>query len=230
MSAIAETNTSSYAMRAQSLLERVKYRLATAPEDIDKLVHLRYKAYLKEGAIEKSAHERLEDKFDDLANVFNLGVYIDGRLASALRLHILRGADAYSPAVETFGEVLGPLLSEGKTIIDPNRFVADYEIAHLFPELPYLTLRLANLAATRFRADYVTMTVRAEHQAFYKRGFFARVACPPRPYPLLSKPISLLLVDYVADRGRIEMRHPYWKSTEEERERLFGGQSGPSCA
>ena len=67
MSAIAETNTSSYAMRAQSLLERVKYRLATAPEDIDKLVHLRYKAYLKEGAIEKSAHERLEDKFDDLA-------------------------------------------------------------------------------------------------------------------------------------------------------------------
>ena len=185
-------------------------------------MHLRYKAYLKEGAIEKSASERLEDKFDDLDNVYNIGVFIDGHLASALRLHILKGADAYSPAVETFGEVLRPLLAEGKTIIDPNRFVADCDIAHQYPELPYLTLRLANLAATRFSADYVTMTVRAEHQAFYKRGFFARVACPPRPYPLLSKPISLLLVDYIADRGRIEARHPYWKSSEEERERLLG--------
>jgi N-acyl-L-homoserine lactone synthetase len=221
MSAKQEPIASSYAIRAQSLLDRIDYRRANNAKDLDALVHLRYKAYLKEGAIEKSASERLEDKFDDLDNVYNIGVFIDGHLASALRLHILKGADAYSPAVETFGEVLRPLLAEGKTIIDPNRFVADCDIAHQYPELPYLTLRLANLAATRFSADYVTMTVRAEHQAFYKRGFFARVACPPRPYPLLSKPISLLLVDYVADRGRIEARHPYWKSSEEERERLL---------
>lgn len=221
-----ENISSSYATRAQSLLDRVEYRRAWNAKDLDALVHLRYKAYLKEGAITQSQSERLEDKFDDLDNAYNIGLFIDGRLASALRLHVLKGADAYSPAVETFGEVLRPMLAAGKTIIDPNRFVADYEIAHQYPELPYLTLRLANLAATRFSADYVTMTVRAEHQAFYKRGFFARVACPPRPYPLLSKPISLLLVDYVADRIRIETRHPYWKSTADERERLLGRERG----
>lgn len=217
-----EQPISSHVNKAYALLKRVEYKRADTPEDLEKIVHLRYKAYLKEGAIQKTKEERLYDHFDDVKNTHNIGLFIDGKLTSALRLHILKDESAYSPAVETFGEILKPMLADRKVIIDPNRFVADYDIAHAYPELPYLTLRLANLAATKYHADFVTMTVRAEHQAFYRRGFFAKVVCPPRPYPLLSKPISLLLVDYRADKDRIEARHPYWKSNLEERNRLLG--------
>lgn len=218
----AEKPESSYVNRARTLLSKIEYRRADTPEDLDKIVHLRYKAYLKEGAIQETKKQRLDDRFDAMPNTHNIGLFINGELASALRLHVLRDINAYSPAIETFGEILKPMLGNGKIIIDPNRFVADYDIAHAYPELPYLTLRLANLAATKYNADYVTMTVRAEHQAFYRRGFFAKVVCPPRPYPLLSKPISLLLVDYRTDKERIETRHPYWKSDLKERERLLG--------
>lgn len=217
-----EIQKSSFSEQAAKLLKRIEYRRADTADELDKIIRLRYKAYLKEGAIAASPAERLEDNFDILENAHNIGVYIDGKLASALRLHIVAKENPCSPAMESFSDALQPLLDQSKVIIDPNRFVADYEIARHYPELPFLTLRLANLAALYFGGNYVTMTVRAEHQAFYRRGFFAQVVCPPRNYPLLSKPISLLLVDYDADRPRIEARHPYWMSSEPERERLFG--------
>ena len=46
--------------------------------------------------------------------------------------------------------------------------------------------------------------------------------CPPRPYPMLTKPISLLMVDFARDGRRIVERHPYWASSVAEREAMFG--------
>ena len=217
-----EIQKNSFAEQATNLLRRIEYRRADTADELDKIIRLRYKAYLKEGAISASPSERLEDAFDSLSNAHNFGIYIDGRLASALRLHIISRRQPYSPAMESFSDALQPLLDNNKVIIDPNRFVADYDIARHHPELPYLTLRLANVAARYFGGNYVTMTVRSEHQAFYRRGFFAKVVCPPRQYPLLSKPISLLLVDYDNDRERIETRHPYWIASPQECEALLG--------
>ena len=84
------------------------------------------------------------------------------------------------------------------------------------------------MACVHFGIDLMTMTVRAEHQAFYKRSLFAYPVCPPRPYPLLSKPISLLFTDFVRDADRIFRCRPYWASSEWEREALFG--KGPTAS
>jgi hypothetical protein len=215
-----------FADRIARLLERVEYRRAESASDLEAILRLRYEAYLKEGAVPPSESGKLEDAFDDIDNVYNFGVFIDGRLASALRLHRLCHIRQKSPALETFGDVLVPELQACKLILDPNRFVANYELARLYPELPYLTLKPAYLACVHFGIDLVTMTVRLEHQAFYRRGLFAYPVCPPRPYPLLSKPISLLLIDFVRDADRILHRHPYWAASESEREALFG--KGPT--
>jgi hypothetical protein len=217
---------SSFAHRIEKLLERVEYRRMETGAELDAVLRLRYEAYLKEGAIVPNEARRLPDAFDDVDNVYNFGIFIDGELASALRLHRVYHARQKSPALETFGDILVPELRKCKLILDPNRFVANYKLARQFPELPYVTLKPAYLACLHFGIDLVTMTVRAEHQAFYKRGLFAYPICPPRPYPLLSKPISLLLIDFVRDADRILSRHPYWAASQAERQALFG--KGPT--
>ena len=220
------TALSSFADRVERLLERVEYRRVEDPVELEAVLRLRYEAYLKEGAITPSASRKLEDAFDDGSNAYNIGIFIDGELASALRLHTLFHAEEKSPAMESFAEFLVPRLKSGKLIVDPNRFVASHKLARIYPELPYITLRPTYLACVHFGLDLVTMTVRGEHQAFYQRGFFASPVCPPRPYPLLSKPIGLLLVDFIRDAERILRRHPYWASSEAERQALFG--NGPT--
>ena len=225
---IEAESPSSFADRVFSLLERVRYRRAETAAELDGILRLRYDAYLKEGAIPASASGRLEDAFDGVDNVYNFGVFIDGELASALRMHRLCHSHQHSPAVETFGDVLIPQLRAGKLILDPNRFVANYRLARLHPALPYVTARLGVMACVHFGIDLMTMTVRAEHQAFYKRTLLAYAVRPPRPYPLLSKPISLLFTDFVRDADRILAQRPYWISSTAEREGLFG--RGPTCS
>ncbi len=216
----------SFADRVDRLLERVQYRRVENGDELQAVLRLRYAAYLKEGAVTPNETQKLEDAFDDGDNVYNFGIFIDGELASALRLHTIFHAEQESPAMESFGEFLVPELKAGRLIVDPNRFVADHRLARVYPELPYVTLRPTYLACVYFGIDLVTMTVRGEHEAFYRRGFFANPICPPRPYPLLSKSIGLVFVDFTKDAERILRRHPYWDSSEAERQALFG--KGPT--
>ena len=75
-------------------------------------------------------------------------------------------------------------------IIDPARFVADPDKAKRFPELPYVTLRLAYMACEYFKADLGLAIVRPEHQAFYRRVFLHETIAEPRLFPGLIKPVE----------------------------------------
>jgi hypothetical protein len=225
MLAIAQSPRS-FAERVAQFVKRVEYRRAETEAELDAILRLRYDAYLKEGAISPNISGRLEDSFDELDNAYNFGIFVDGELGNAIRLHVLSEVGQQSPALESFGEFILPELRAGKLIIDPNRFVSNYRLARLYPELPYVALRLTYLACKFFAADLMTMTVRAEHQPFYRRGFFAKLMCPPRPYPLLSKPIGLLFIDFPRDAERLAERYPFSASSEAEREALFA--KGPT--
>jgi hypothetical protein len=220
---VCDSNT--FSGRVTKFVERVTYRRAETDADVDAIRHLRYEAYLKEGAIEVREDERLVDEFDEIGNVANVGIYYDDNLIAALRLHFLASPSDVSPATHSFPEVLGPYLASGKRIVDPSRLVTDYGFSRLFPELPYAALRLSVMASEYHHADFAVATLRAEHQAAYKRAFFATSICPPRHYPLLSKKIGLMLISYKADRERILKRGPYFGSTAEERAALFTPRS-----
>ena len=138
------------------------------------------------------ASEKFSDSLDSSANVWIFGVFLDGKLASSIRLHIASPDCGELPALNVFSDILGPQLASGRTIIDPTRFVADRELSRRYPELCYVTTRLAWLASEYFQTDLLLATVRAEHQAFYRRTFGHQPICPPRHYPSLTKPISLM--------------------------------------
>jgi hypothetical protein len=212
--------------RISDPLDHVDYRLAQTPEEKDEIYRLRYRAYLREGAIRPSTDGRVIDQFEDAPNAWTFGVYFHGELYSSIRVSVLTSEWRMSPSVELFGDVLHPELDKGKVIIDSTRFVADPEKARNFPELPYVTVRLGSMAGVHFNADYGLAIVRPEHQAFYRRVFLHETWSEPRTYPGLVKPVGLMAAHLPTVRDRVLARYPFLRSSAFERRILFDRSSG----
>jgi N-acyl-L-homoserine lactone synthetase len=207
--------------RSTDPLEYIDYRRADTPEDKDRIYRLRYRAYLREGAILASESERVTDRYDDLPNNYTFGIYVHGELYSSIRISVLTAEWRGSPSSEMFSDLLHPELERGKVIIDPTRFVADPEKAGKFPELPYVTVRLGYLACAHFNADIGLANVRPEHRAFYRKVFLQEPWGEPRLYPGLIKPVGLVAAKYPEIRDRVFQRFPYMRSSAFERRVLF---------
>ena len=212
--------------RSTNPLAHVEYRLARTPEAREEIYNLRYRAYLREGAVKESADQRVIDQYDDLPNSWTFGLYIHGKLYSSVRISVLTSEWRMSCSAEAFGDVLHPWLDRGEIIIDPTRFVADPERAKRLPELPFVTLRLAYLACEYFNADIGLAIVRAEHQAFYRRVFMHETIAEPRFFPGLLKPVGLMAADFPAMREKVFQRYPMMRSTAFERWTLFQRNDG----
>jgi hypothetical protein len=225
MRSAAEISTAA-AGRGLDLLEQVDYRLARTPAEKEEIYRLRYRAYLREGAVKPSAEQRVTDQYDDLPNSWTFGVYLRRELYSSVRISVLTSAWRHSCSAEAFGEILMPKLDGGEVIIDPARFVADPDSAKRFPELPYFTLRLAYMACEYFNADLGLAIVRPEHQAFYRRVFFHETIAEPRLFPGLLKPVGLMAANFPAMREKVFKRYPMMRSTAFERRMLFERSPG----
>ncbi|MBX9758361.1 MAG: hypothetical protein K2Y29_06255 [Beijerinckiaceae bacterium] len=220
MNDVSEEKTS-FARRLDELLKRTEYRIVKQPDELEQIYRLRYEANLREGTITASAAGKLHDRFDESPNGMNVGIYVDGDMLAALRLHVLSPEHPSSPALDAYPDLVRPLLEQGAHFIDTSRLAANFPAARAHPQLPYVTLRLGIMAATHFNAQIITGGCRAEHFPFYGREYFAVRACEPRPYPTLVKPLCLVLIDFRANRDAILARRPMYDSSIEERERLF---------
>ncbi|QOZ36726.1 hypothetical protein [Bradyrhizobium sp. CCBAU 53421] len=207
--------------RGPELLDQVDYRLAQTPAEKEEIYNLRYRAYLREGAVKESAEQRVTDQYDDLENSWTFGVYLDGELSSSVRISVLTSEWRESCSAEAFGEILHPKLDRNEIIIDPARFVADPDRARRAPELPYVTVRLAYMACEYFGADLGLAIVRPEHQAFYRRVFFHETIAEPRLFPGLLKPVGLMAADFPTMRDKVFARYPMMRSSAFERRMLF---------
>ena len=196
MRAAAKCSRAISRAKPQTLSNSVDYRLAETPEDKDEIYRLRYRAYLREGAILPSESQRVTDRYDDEPNNFIFGIYYRDELYSSIRISVLRGEWRGSPSSEMFADLLHPELDRGKTIIDPTRFVADPDKARIFPELPYVTVRLGYVACGHFNADIGLANVRPEHRAFYRKVFLQEPLGEPKLFPGLIKPVGLMAANY----------------------------------
>jgi hypothetical protein len=225
---VDSVGTSKFSERVQRLLERVEYRTARSREDKAEIYRLRYDAYMREGAIEPNPSRMFHDVFDEAANVWIIGMYVDGELASSIRLHIASAPDDPLPATTVFPDFMLPLLRKGLVVVDPTRFVTSLDFSRQYPEMPYLTVRPGWMAGDYFHADYILATIRSEHQAYYRRVFGHVSWCPARDYPTLRKPIACMGLDFFAERERVHGRYPFYVSSAEERNALFDLSSNPS--
>jgi hypothetical protein len=222
-------SSSRFVDRVAKLLERVEHRRAETPEEKDAIYRMRYEAYLREGAIEPNDSRRFKDPFDEAHNAWLIGTFIDGELASSLRIHVAQTDQLALPAKSVFPEVIKPRLRSGEILVDPTRFVTRLDFSRRYHEMPYLTVRPGWMAGEHFDADFIIATCRAEHQAYYRRVFGHENWCPPRDYPTLKKQLGCMGLDYRAKRESVEMRYPFYKSTGDERAELFARSSNWSA-
>ena len=213
--------------RVMRSLERVEYRLATSQTDRDRIFRLRYRAYLREGAIAPDDDERFTDPVDDQPNCLIFGVYVDDELAGAIRLSITVPGLPQIPTAHVFPDAVLPLIEAGHVLVDPTRFVADMRWSRELPELAYLTLRLPWLAMEQFGADIMLAAVRPEHYPFYRRLWGNTIVAAARHYPGLAKAVRLSQLDYAQAAPRVERLYPFFRAREGERTAIFGASTMP---
>src|SRR5258708_22740988 len=100
--------------RSSDLLDQVDYRLAETPQEKEEIYNLRYRAYLREGAVAESPEQRVTDQYDDLPNSWTFGVCIQGELCSSVRISVLTSEWRGTLSAAAFWEGFSPpLLSPG---------------------------------------------------------------------------------------------------------------------
>jgi hypothetical protein len=222
MSSSLVSQGSRFVDRVQNLVDVVKYTRALGAEDQRRIFQHRYDAYLREGAIDPNETGLFTDEYDRVENAQIFGLYLGDRLCASMRIHATSRTCKHMPAMWTFADILNPEIAAGKTIVDPSRFVVDYEASREFPELAYVTARLGWIAGEHYNADLILSTARTEHQAFYRRVFNYRLVADCRPYKTLKKPLSLLFLDYQIQKAIVELRYPFLRSSDQERYDTFG--------
>ena len=68
--------------------KRVTCRLARSYVERDAIFRLRYQSYLRAGLISENSFGRYIEPADHVANAYLMGLYVDRRLVSSLRLQI----------------------------------------------------------------------------------------------------------------------------------------------
>ena len=228
VSTSAEVVTSSLSDRVSHLLDKIDCRLAETSEQREEIFRLRYRAYRREEAISENSSGTFSDPYDEKGNGFLFGFYIDGELASSIRVHVASKEHPNFTSLEVFSDYLQPELDAGKIVVDTTRFVTDEAFSRLYRALPYATMRVAGMACEYFAADQLLAAVRMEHQAFYRRVFHHQLVCKARPYPGLTKPLSLMTVHYPTFVGQVHQRYPFFRSSLLERQMLFGRHQRPA--
>ena len=147
---------------------------------------------------------------------------IDGELAGTVRVNIGADENAILPGLQVFADVLVPKLSAGQVIAEFTRLAARLSLSSIHPELAYIVMRPAFMAAEHFEADFAVGTPRAEHIAFYRRAFGATLWRPPRDYPRLTAKLACVGAEYHLARQYVQSRYPFFNSDPAEREALFG--------
>ena len=223
-----------FADRVAKMLERVEHRAALSSADREAAYRLRYEAYLRENLLNQRVDAMLYDEvYDASPNSLTTTTFIDGELASTVRVHVVADEEAVSPAHDVFPDVLAPHLRGHRVIIDPSRLAARADVARRFPELPYFAVRPGWLAAHHFHADCIVLSCVSAHQAYYRRVFRFQTWSDLRSYPKVAAKVVCMGLDFAAEMERVETRYPCFRSTPAEREALFGEFSlslGPVAA
>lgn len=212
---------SSFAKNVLQLLDRTEYRRCDTGEDVEEIYRLRYKAYRSSDIVPDMENHSISDELDETPNAYRFGIYIDQRLVSTMRIHHVTQKTPLSPSMKAFGDIVMPMLTTGDTFICPSRFASDPEWTRTYPQLAYVTLRLAGMACYHFNAPYGLSTVREDHAGFYKRVYYSEQISEPRSYPGVFSKVVLYRTNAHLNRERYYARFPFFKSTALEQRMLF---------
>ena len=207
--------------------KRVTCILASRYVERNAIFKLRYQAYLRAGLVSKNSFERHIEPADHAANAYLMGLYIERRLVSSLRLQIGRAATPNFLSLELFPHDLKPILRSDKTIIDMSCVATDGELARRYVLMPDVILRSWIVAAEHFHADYIAAAVRPQHQLFYQRVLDSELHSEVQLPPHHLTGVSLVIFDFASSAKRLYKNLPFLRSTPSERQQMFERDTMP---
>jgi hypothetical protein len=207
--------------------KRVAARVARSYPERDAIFKLRYQSYLRAGLVSQNSFLRHIEPADHATNASLMGLYVDRRLISSLRLQISNASSPYFSSLELFPHVLEPLMGSDKTIIDMSRVVTEGELARRYAWMPYLILRSWMMAAEHFRADYISAAMRPQHLLFYRRLLDSELHSEIRRAPDDPTTLGLVTVCFASSAKRLYENLPFLRSTPFERQQLFERGAAP---
>jgi hypothetical protein len=212
---------SSFSKKLLEVLDHVEYRRVETNEDLEEVARIRYRAYKMADILPLTGSKLIDDvDFDDHAYIF--GVYYDERLISTVRIHHVTPDHRVSSTRDMYPAEIDGFLDAGLSLIDPVRFAADPDIIGEMPALPYLTLRIASMAADYFDADRVLQLVSPQHAPFYKRVFYADTVVPTQKNVGKYNIELTLMATRTRDvRAGLYKRFPFFVSEPFERRMMF---------
>jgi hypothetical protein len=212
---------SAFLTKAQQTLDLIEYRKITTSKEIEDVQRLRYEAYSRENNVFSDKSFFRGDKYDNEKNAEIFGLYIEGRIASSLRIHRVTPDTPQTPSASYFPEFFMTRLARGDSFLEPTRLVASEEFGKRFPTLHFMTMRVAFMATVHYEMPFILCSVRAEHGPYYRRYFGMEPEVIGKTVPTISVPANLYMVNVPEKREVMERRLPFMTSTEEERLALF---------
>jgi hypothetical protein len=208
-----------------SLLERVEYRRITDAEDFNDVALLREQAYNSRTFIESDKFGPLVDEYDRMKDCYVIGVYLDEKLTSTVRIHVVSEDHIHGPVASYFPHRARELVEGGKRYIDPSRFAADGQALWDYPLLPFITLRAVSMAHMYFEAANIAQVVRADSASFYKRSFGSVEVEPAQMIDHFKVPLVMLVATDEEARHRLDTRYRFFKSMPSEQRMMFASEA-----
>lgn len=207
--------------------KRVTCKLASSYVERDAIFRLRYQSYFRSGLVSQNSFGRYIEPADHADNAYLVGLCIDRRLVSSLRLQIGSATAPNFSSLELFPDVLEPILRNDKIVIDMSCVATDGELARPYVWLPYIILRSWIMAAEHFHADYIAAAVRPQHQVFYQRVLNCELHSELRLLRPHLASVGLVSLNFATSAKRLYENLPFLRSTSSERERLFERDTPP---
>ena len=216
-----DAGQSNFSKKLLEVLDHIEYRRVETHEDMEEVARIRYRAYKLANILTLNGAKLIDDvDFDDHAYIF--GVYYDERLISTVRIHHVTPDHRVSSTREMYTTEIDKFLDAGMTLIDPVRFAADPDVIGEMPALPYLTLRIASMAADYFDADRVLQLVSPQHAPFYRRVFYADTVVPSQKnVGKYNIELTLMATRTREVRAGLYKRFPFFVSEPYERRMMF---------
>ncbi|WOC16725.1 N-acyl amino acid synthase FeeM domain-containing protein [Pseudochrobactrum sp. MP213Fo] len=212
---------SNFARHMLEFLDRVEYRRVIHAEDLEEIGRLRYRSYMTRNVMDDNLLGTIIDEVDHDHQAYVYGMYIDGMLVSTLRVHHITADHRIGTSANLFPDILGPMLDDNMSFVDPTRFAAEPVYLSEFPAIPYLTLRIAAMASEHFDANFCLAAVKPEHMAFYKRIFGSKMLADPRDHEGYGIQVGLGAAAVSSIRDAVAVRFPFFKSQPHERRNMF---------
>jgi len=201
--------------------QRLACKAAKSYVERDAIFKLRYQSYLRAEVISQNSFGRYIEAADHAPNTYLVGLYLDGKLVSSLRLQIGSPSTPNIASLRLFPHLVQPLLRSSRSVVEMNCVATDTGLCGPNLWSPYLTLRPWILAAEHFNADYMVAVIRPQHRPFYQRALGCELPADFRRPPHRLGPVALATLDFAASAERLYENLRFLRSTPYERHGLF---------